>query len=169
MGYSLFTCRKIYYCHMISEINRQLDQICMEKQNLMTLAANISDGKITVDELASDPMNFNNYMGFIEGSEAFKQSEEGAGNAVSAIGGFLTGKEYSEQDAAAIAQLLDESLGSEYAKVQSRKLTAEENKLELQQKRLETKLTAAQNQLQAIEQAEGRAIQNATPKYAGIA
>ncbi len=169
MGYALFTARKTYYCNMINQINLQLDQICQQKQSLLNLSANIADGKVTVDELVSDPMNFNNYMGFIEGSAAFNQSEEGAGNLVGTIGGFLTNKEYSEQDAAILAQLLDESLGTEYAKIQSKRLTAEENKLELQQKRLETKLTAAQNQLQAVEQAEQKAIQNATPKYAGIA
>lgn len=169
MGYSLFTSRKIFYCNMVSNINSQLDSIAQAKMNLMTLTANIADGKITVDEIASDPMNFNNYLGFIQGSDAFKQSEQGGGSAVSSIGGFLSGQEYSEQDAIAIAELLDQSLGSEYAKVQSKKLAAEENKLDLQQKRLETKLTAAQQQLQAIQEAEGRAIQNATPKYAGLA
>jgi len=35
-------------------------------------------------------------------------------------------------------------------------------------KRIETKLSAAQSQLQAIEQAEGQAIQRATPKFKGV-
>ena len=39
---------------------------------------------------------------------------------------------------------------------------------DIQQKKIETQLTAAQSQLQAVEQAEGKAIENATPKFAGV-
>ena len=168
MGYALFTCRKIYYVNMINNLNAQLDNIMQQKQSLMSLSANIADGKVSVDEIASDPGNLNNYLSFMQGSDAFKKSDQGSGNVVSTVGGFLTGKEYSEQDAAAIAQLLDESLGTDYAKAETKKLVAAENQLDMQQKRLETKLTAAQRQLEAIEQAEGQAIQSSTPKYAGL-
>ena len=168
MGYALFTCRKIYYVNMINNLNAQLDNIAQQKQALLNLSANIADGKVTVDELASDPSNLNNYLSFIEGSDAYKNSEQGAGDVTGTIGGFMSGKEYSEQDAAAIAQLLDESLGTEYAKAQTKKLVANENQLDMQQKRLETKLTAAQRQLEAVEQAEAQAVQNSTPKYAGL-
>lgn len=169
MGYSLFTSRKLFYCNMISMINSQLDTIAQAKMNLMTLSANIADGKITAEEIASDPMNLNNYIGFIQGSDAFKQSEEGGGSAAGVVSDLMNEKQYSKEDFDAIAKLLDESLGAEYAKVQSKRLAAEETKLDLQQKRLETKLTAAQQQLQQIQEAEGRAIESATPRYAGLA
>ena len=168
MGYALFTCRKIYYVNMINNLNAQLDNIAQQKQSLLTLSANIADGKVTVDELASDPTNLNSYMSFIQGSDAFKQAEQGAGDVTGTIGGFMTNQNYSEQDMQAISQLLDESLGSEYAKAQSKKLTANENILDMQQKRLETKLSAAQKQLDSIEQAEAQAVDRATPKYAGL-
>ena len=164
----LFTSRKLYYCNMIHTLNMQIDNIAMEKQNLLTLSASIVDGKITAEEFANDPMNYKNYLGFMEGSEAFKQSEQGAGEAVNSIGGVLNGKEYTEEDVAAISQLLNESLGREYAKEQSKKLAAAEHQLDMEQKKLETKLTSAQKHLEQVEQAEARAIQSSIPKYSGL-
>ena len=38
----------------------------------------------------------------------------------------------------------------------------------MQQKKIESQLSAAQSQLQAVEEAEGQAIEKATPKYNGV-
>lgn len=43
-----------------------------------------------------------------------------------------------------------------------------ENQLDMRQKRLETKLSVQQNELQAVEKQEGQAIKDATPKYSGV-
>ncbi len=43
-----------------------------------------------------------------------------------------------------------------------------ENAIEMTVKRLDTQVTALQKQLEAVEQAEGKAIDRATPKFAGI-
>ena len=43
-----------------------------------------------------------------------------------------------------------------------------DNKLDKKEATLETRLTAAQAELEATEQAETKGIQNATPKYAGL-
>ena len=43
-----------------------------------------------------------------------------------------------------------------------------ENKLDKRQANVETKLTATQAELQAVQQAEGKAIEASTPKYGGI-
>lgn len=43
-----------------------------------------------------------------------------------------------------------------------------DNKLDKKEATLETRLTAAQAELEATEQAEAKGIQNATPKYAGL-
>lgn len=170
MGYALFASRKIYYQSMINNLNVQIDNIVQEKSRLLSFSAGIADGKITVDELAQDPSNLNRYMAFIEGSDAYKKNEDGGGKAVGVIGGFLAGneKEYTQADVAVLSQLLDESLGSEYAKSYDKRVTAAENQLDLQQKRLETKLEAMKNQLQSVEQAEAQAIQRAVPKFAGL-
>lgn len=43
-----------------------------------------------------------------------------------------------------------------------------ENALEMEVKRLDTMVTALQKQLEAVEQAEGQAIDRATPKFKGV-
>ena len=43
-----------------------------------------------------------------------------------------------------------------------------ESAIEMEVKRLDTVVTALQEQLDAIEQAEGKAIQRATPKFGGV-
>ena len=55
-----------------------------------------------------------------------------------------------------------------YQNVESKRIAAMENQLEMKQKKIESQITIVQNDLQSCEQAEAKAIQNATPKYAGL-
>ena len=48
------------------------------------------------------------------------------------------------------------------------KVSVKENALELEVKRLDTMVTALQEQLKAVEEAEGEAIKRATPKFKGV-
>ncbi len=48
------------------------------------------------------------------------------------------------------------------------KVSVEEQAIEVEVKRLDTKVTAIQKQLEAVEQAEGKAIDRATPKFSGL-
>ncbi len=47
-------------------------------------------------------------------------------------------------------------------------VSVQEQALEVEVKRLDTKVTALQKQLEAVEQAEGKAIDRATPKFSGL-
>lgn len=48
------------------------------------------------------------------------------------------------------------------------KVSVKENAIETEVKRLDTKVTALQKQLEAVEEAEGNAIDRATPKFKGV-
>ena len=48
------------------------------------------------------------------------------------------------------------------------KVSVKENAIETEGKRLDTKVTALQKQLEAVEEAEGSAIDRATPKFKGV-
>jgi predicted nuclease with TOPRIM domain len=48
------------------------------------------------------------------------------------------------------------------------KVSVKENAIETEVKRLDTKVTALQKQLEAVEEAEGSAIDRATPKFKGV-
>lgn len=62
----------------------------------------------------------------------------------------------------------DDEQMEKLAKSYEKKLEAKESKLDTKQKTLETKLTALQKELEQVENQEGTAIENATPKYSGV-
>ncbi len=171
MGYAMFANRKLYYTNLVFQLQSQIDNITQQKQSLLNLSANIADGQITIDELASDPTNLSNYYEFLEGVDAYENTDDedgGCATTVSDIGSIAVDSGYDEEDLESIAELLNTACSTEYAKVYQKQLESEENQLDLQQQRLESKLTAAQNQLEAVEEAEGDAIEAATPKYNGV-
>ena len=171
MAYSLFSNRKIYYTNLVYNIQSQLNNIMQQKISLTNFSANISDGVVTIDEIASDASNLQNYKEYLEGADAYintPDDEGGSGTSVSDVGALAAEQNDSEEYLASIAEMLNTSVNEAYATQATKKLEALENQLDLKQKQLETKLTAAQSQLETIEQAEAQAIQKATPKYAGL-
>ena len=63
-----------------------------------------------------------------------------------------------------------EAFKQENAKIDNAiyEVSAKEAAIEMEVKRLDTMVTALQQQLEAVEQAEGQAIKRATPKYNGV-
>ncbi len=172
MGYALFANRKIYYTNLIFTLQQKLDNISQQKRSLLNFSANISDGIVTVDEIASDATNFGNYSEFLAGADSYAtltDDEGGSSTTTGAITEMAINQNYSEENLQAIAEMINKSVNEAYSRQYAKKLEAAENDLDMQQKKIETQLTAAQQQLQAIEQAEGNAITSATPKYAGLA
>ncbi len=172
MAYALFANRKIYYTNLVFTLQQKLDNISQQKQSLLNFSANISDGVVTVDEIASDATNYNNYTNFLAGADAYASTaddEGGAATTTGAIGDLALAQNDSEEYIQAVAEMINQSVNTAYAKQYSKQLEAQENELDMQQKKIETQLTAAQQELQSIEQAEGNAISQATPKYSGVA
>ena len=171
MGYALFANRKIYYTNLVFTLQSKLDNIMQQKQSLLNFSANISDGKVTIEEIASDATNFNNYAEYLQGADAYintPDDEGGAATSIGEIGAMAADQNNSEEYLAAIAEMLNQSVNEEYAKQYNKKLEAVENQLDMQQKKIESQLSVAQSQLQAVEEAEGQAIEKATPKYNGV-
>ena len=172
MGYALFANRKIYYTNLVFTLQQKLDNISQQKQSLLNFSANISDGVVTIEEMASDATNYGNYSEFLAGAEAYANKaddEGGAATTTGAIGELALNQNDSEEYLQAVAEMLNKSVNEAYSKQYSKQLEAQENELDMQQKKIETQLTAAQQQLESIEQAEGNAITSATPKYSGLA
>lgn len=171
MGYALFANRKIFYTNLVYSLQTKLDNIMQQKQSLLNFSANISDGKITVEEIASDPTNFNNYSEYLQGADAYintANDEGGAATTIGSIGSLAAEQNDSEEYLASIAELLNTSVNEKYAQQYNKKLEAMENQLDMQQQKIQSQLTVAQSQLQAAEDTEGEAIEKATPKYNGV-
>lgn len=166
MGYALFANRKIFYTNMVYSLQTKLDNIMQQKQNLLNFSSNIADGKVTVEEIAGDITNFNNYAEYLHAADEYMNNE--ASEAISNTGSLATEQNDSEEYLASIADLINTSVNEKFAQEYNKKLEAMENQLDMQQNKIESQLSVAQSQLQAVEEAEGQAIQNATPKYNGV-
>lgn len=171
MAYGLFCSKKIYLTNLIFTLQSQLNNIMYQKQKMLEFSANIADGKVTAEELAGDPTNFNNYSDFLMGYDAFINTSDDEGGAASTIGsiGSVAMEENSNEDyLAAIAEMLNQSVSTEYAQQYSKKIEALENQYDMQQQKIETKLSAAEKDLESTKDAEAKAIDRATPKYDGV-
>lgn len=171
MAYGLFCSKKIYLTNLVFTLQSQLNNIMYQKQKMLEFSANIADGKVTAEELAGDPTNFNNYSEFLMGYDSFINTADDEGGAASTIGniGAVAMDENSNEDyLAAIAEMLNQSVSSEYAQQYTKKIEAAENKLDMQQQKIETKLSAAEKELEAVKTAEAQAIERSTPKYDGV-
>ena len=171
MGYALFANRKIYYTNLVFTLQSKLDNIMQQKQSLLNFSANIADGKVTIEEIANDPTNYNNYTNFLLGIDSYivtADDEGGAATTIGEIGAMATEYNSDEEYLASIAEMLNQSVSEKFAQSFNKKLEAVENQLDMQQKKIESQLSVAQSQLQAVEEAEGQAIEKATPKYNGV-
>ncbi len=171
MGYALFANRKLVLTNTVNMLQMQLDSIMMQKNSLLQFSANIADGALTAEELASDATNMPYYESFSNRLAEFASGEE-----VMDAAGRVNENAHAQNPNAAtddayminIQTLFDESVRKKFVEAEMKKVAVQENMLEIQQKKIETQLTKAQNDLKAVEEAEGQAIQNATPKFAGL-
>ena len=141
MSYALFAQRKIFYTNLVFALQSKLDNIMQQKQSIITFAANIADGQVTVEEIAQDASNFNNYAEFLNGAQAFIDTADedgGAGTTVTNVGDLAVEQNNSEEYLAAIAEMLNKSVNEKYAQAYNKKLEAVENQLDMEQKKIET-------------------------------
>ena len=178
MGYALFAQRKLALTSMLNVYQVQLEDIQEQKMNLLNYSAATADGYITADEWADNPQLFNQFNSF---ELAFQNSiavhnEDGTvattedGKPITQVVQYVNNvikPDVSQYEA--YCNQVEASYRSNYAtNVESKRIANEETKLDMQMKKLETKISAIQNEIQSVEQAEARAIQNSTPKYGGL-
>ena len=168
MGYALFANRKLFYTHLVHQLQTELDMVTRKKMNLLTYSANLSDGRVTYDEMASDADNYYLYKDFLATCDARNTTDEAYQSVFNEI---LTGAANagcSQEDLELFKASIADSANLKYSQELTKKLEVQEEQLDLQQQKIQTELSVAQSQLEAVQQAEGQAIKNATPKYNGV-
>lgn len=166
MAYGIFTSRKISLTNQIFNLQQQLNNIMDQKQKMLNFSANIADGKITAEEMATDPTNVLNYSDFVSSYKAWLETPDSEGGCATSLGQITAST--TDTSNGAIAEILEASVSIEYAKIYQKKLDAVENQLDMQQNKIQTKLAALEKDLEQVEQAEAKAIDRATPKYDGV-
>ena len=154
---TVFAARKIALVSMISDIQFQLDLLSQKRMNLTSVGMIIADGQVAPDE--------------IQGSNFYTQ------NGIASVLSF--GQNMTQQSAMmgqpmmmvsrnpynpSIISIHDKAV--EASKAQ---LAAQEKTLDLQIRRLETKLSMFEKDLDAVQEGEKKSVERATPKYTGVA
>lgn len=145
MGYALFTARKLCLTARVNNLNAQLMTISNQRDALTNqitqkqTAANIRTANANSKAAA-------NYASIMQGDDE-------------------KAKETAEADYNKTVS--DNEVANTMTNLEIQALQAKDNALDTTQKSIQTRLTAAQKELEAVEKAEESAIGNATPKYAG--
>ena len=152
MGYALFTARKMSLQSKVNQYNLQLMQIANKETELTQKTARLQKRNNRID------------------------AAQNKGSAVAKIGGTVLGGVFGGVLGAGIGSSLGEGFGDlansaidkgqqAYTEYQETELARQQQELDTEKQRINTLLSAAQNELQQVEKAEESAIKSATPKY----
>lgn len=146
MGYALFAQRKLVLDGQLNNAQLQQTQRSNEQYKLATQTLSLQQQLTSLNASQSGEL-----------AAMYEQLAEAPDeNARASIQAKITAKEKSFE------QEIDKINRDIY------KVSVMENALEMEVKRLDTMVTALQKQLEAVEQAEGAAIDRATPKFKGV-
>lgn len=148
MGYALFTARKLSLTARVNNLNAQLMTISNQRD---ALTQQITQ-KQNAANLRNAQANANAASVYAEALKAGKGQED---------------FDSSEAEATYNQTVADNNIDNTIDNIEIQALQSRDNILDTTQKSIQTRLTAAQKELEAVEKAEESAIGNATPKYAG--
>lgn len=143
MGYALFTARKLCLNARVNNLNAQLMTISNERDSLTR--------QISAKQNAAN----------LRTAQAKADAASVYADAIKSGGDKDDAKTTYEKTIA------DNEVEATMSNFDIAALQAKDDALDNQQKSIQTRLTAAQKELEAVEKAEESAIGNATPKYAG--
>ncbi len=146
MGYALFAQRKLVLDGELNCLQLQQTQRSNEQYNLATQTLSLQQ------QLTSMSASQSNELAGLYEKLADADSEADRNS----INGEIEAKQ------AAFEKELDQINRQIYL------TSVKENAVEMEVKRLDTEVSAIQKQLEAVEQAEGAAIDRATPKFGGV-
>ncbi len=146
MGYALFASRKLVLDGQLNCVELQQTQRSNEQYNLATKTLSLQQQMSSIQAAQSEEL-----------AALYSDLSEADGtDARDSINAQIQQKELEFE-----AELDD--INREIYKV-----SVKENAIEMVVKRLDTKVTALQKQLEAVEEAEGSGIDRATPKFKGV-
>ena len=179
MAYALFAQKKLMYTGLINTVQNQQMQRSEEQMKIATNTLNLQTKISTLqDEQTNELQKWYEALAGMKNEntdsngnyltdDKYLQNATTKKYEVSTDSGadHLTRSKIEDQ-----IRAIEEKFESEIA-AENRKIsfnTTKENLIEMQVKRLDTRITALKKQLEKIEEAEGDGIDKATPKFKGI-
>ena len=171
MGYVMMSARKVYLTGKINEYNFQLEMLSKQKHELLTYAENISDGRLSLGEMAGMPLALRGMAlqyACCGQDPAFQMARQEGNMFAQNYMASLANSCGCDPDAITryfVEQAFKARI-AECKKAEEARLHVIENDIDMKMKKIETRLKAAQQELQSVEKAEDQAIQRSVPKYA---
>ncbi len=166
-----FTMRKIHLNTRMNMLQLQLNQIVQKIQDLSMLGANAMDGIITPDELMTSPasifmdqLRFSNLAINNAGGRAVANMQLYLGNQAALAQQGIVNTMPTDHNHIFNALLRQEL--EKFGKYMSKRVSAEENKLQTRKLKIESELKVAQAEYERVEKAEEEGIKRTAPNYA---
>lgn len=154
---TVFAARKISLVAMIDDLQFQMSLINQKRINLSSVGMIIADGQVSPEEMQqANYYTQNGVAGVMSLGNVMTQQSAMMGQPIMMV----SRNPYNPN----IISIHDKA-----KEVANAQLAAQEKVLDLQAKQLETKLAMYERDLEAVEKAEEKAIERATPKYTGVA
>ena len=175
MGYALLSARKILLTSRINQFNFALQRISEQRLELHKYGTSLSDGYLSLDEMAGMPMSLRpfalqyamqGHMGAMYGA---MQDAQSMFNTYAFGPNGQQFQQFAAQQPNIMNTLFQQALKprlAEARKAEEARIHVIENELDMKQKKIETQLKAAEQEIQSVEKGEEAAIGRATPKYA---
>lgn len=154
MGYALFTARKMSLQAKVNQYNLKLMQIANKETELTQKTARMQQAHNRIDAGQNSGSMLAQIGGGIAGLVL------SGGNPAGAVAGYKLGGALGDG-----VNTLTDKAQSAARQYQETELARQQQELDTEKQRINTLLSAAQNELQQVEQAEESAIKSSTPKY----
>lgn len=176
MGYALLSARKILLTSRINALNFELMRLSQQRQELLKYGTGICDGYLNFEEMAGMPMCMRpfatQYAMFGQGQAQMGAMQDANFMMMQVMSTPFGIQNFGNNPQALMAfqsNIFQQALKARLAeakKAEEARIHVIENEIDMKQKRIETQLAAANQELQSVEKGEEQAIGRATPKYA---
>ena len=174
MAYALFAQKKLMYTGLINTIQNQQTQRADEQYKIATRTLNLQNKISAIQEgeteaLAKCYEALTNLS--TDGTKA-SSAPEAMLDSITTVSGKLIpgGKNKTKSEIESVIDEIEKDFEDEIDKINTsiKYNTTKENRIEMEVKRLDTRITALKKQLEKIEEAESEGIDKATPNFKGL-
>ena len=181
MGYALFAQRKVMLTGQLNMVQLQQTQRSNEQYLLATQTLSLQQQLSSMQ--SSQALELADYYELLAavGTTGIDKSELPKDKKYGEKAQAIINKTYQDKGDQSAAELCRQDINDEIKKLEQKQkaeldeinrkiylVSVKENAIEMQVKSLDTQVSAIQKQLEAVEEAEGSAIDRATPKFKGV-
>ena len=181
MGYALFAQRKVMLTGQLNMVQLQQTQRSNEQYLLATRTLSLQQQLSSLQSSQALELSEMYELLAAVGSTGIDSTKIDKDKKYSAAAQTIINTKYEDTSSESAAEQCRAAINAEIKKLENKQqaelddinreiyiVSVKENAIEMQVKSLDTQVSAIQKQLEAVEEAEGSAIDRATPKFKGV-